>query len=63
MDQNNSLNLINCPVCEGYGSIVVGDPEDGVEDTCPECNGECEIENPDGYDIFVSERDAWSSND
>ena len=33
-----------CESCEGAGYTDVGDCEDGVTDTCPECRGTGEVE-------------------
>lgn len=36
--------LISCEGCGGLGVIDMGDCEEGVWDTCPECAGEGVIE-------------------
>ncbi len=55
--------MILCPSCEGAGEYSIGDCEDGVTDTCAECEGLGQVPDPEGIDTFVPERDAWRIND
>lgn len=38
------IEMVACQSCGGVGLIDVGDCEDGVEEMCPECNGEGLVE-------------------
>lgn len=54
----------DCPTCDGMGSFTIGDCEDGVDETCPECDGKGVVDyDPDNTDIFIPERDALTPND
>jgi DnaJ-class molecular chaperone len=49
-----------CSSCHGSGQFDVGDPEEGVTETCPECEGSGLAVD---YDDFNPKRDAWTPND
>lgn len=46
IDSNSEeqTTLISCEGCGGLGWIDLGDCEDGMTETCPECNGNGVIE-------------------
>lgn len=59
--------VFDCPTCNGMGSFTIGDVEDGVDETCPECEGRGTVDydpdNTDNTDEFIPERDALTPND
>lgn len=53
--------MMECRTCRGTGTITIGDCEDGVQDECPACGGDGQID----YDAdeFIPERDAFMPGD
>lgn len=63
-DSEEVTRFIECPGCEGMGSLDVGDCEDGVTRDCELCGGACEIEEDLlSGDEFKPETDAWKASE
>lgn len=41
--------VVMCPSCQGAGVFDIGDSEDGIWETCPDCNGTGEDSNESVY--------------
>lgn len=54
-------DMTECKSCHGTGVIDIGDCENGVQDSCPECGGGGEIDYD--MDVFIPERDAFMPGD
>jgi DnaJ-class molecular chaperone len=59
-DDAEFVEPTECPSCNGSCVYDVGDPEDGIQDICPQCEGSGYVED---VDVFVPERDAFTPND
>jgi len=55
------LNMIECPGCEGLGTLDMGTCDEEMIERCVECEGTGLIDN--NVDEFIPERDAWGVQD
>ena len=55
------LNMVECPCCDGLGTVDMGSCDEEMIEHCDECDGTGLID--DNNDPFVPERDAWRVQD